>query len=82
MPHSSSGLDLTKDHFMNIEGFIACYYRPLHFFCPPPLSKMTSWNHVQLKDHFFVELSYQLLPTLSGQLIISACMYYLALLSV
>ena len=43
---------------------------------------MTSLNPIQLKDHFFVALSYQLFPSLSRLLIVSAYMYYPAFLSV
>jgi len=69
---------------MNIEGFIAYYYRTLYFVCLffSLLNKMTSLNPIQLKDHFFVALSYQLFPSLSRLLIVSAYMYYPAFLSV
>lgn len=75
LSHSSSGLDLTKDHFRNIEGLIAYYYKTLYFVCLPHHAP-TKWHlgiTFNSKTTFFlVEFCYQLFPSLSGQLIISS----------
>lgn len=64
LPHLSSGLDLTKDHFMNIEGFIAYYYRTLYFVCPPHHTP-TKWHHgitFNSKTTFFFRILLPIIP--------------------